>query len=243
MALLRGPARGPGHHRDGLAQLPAEARPGDPGGPASGHPGQLRACTASPSPAPPGGSWGRSTRTWCGPGTTRPGASVTWSGCCSSSARPAGLTAAGLDRFMTGLQQVGIGAAEDMLLTGAGRPAGDPGLALEGPDPLLGHPGHLPQPGPRGPGGGHRAQAVHRRRPGRPHRGPGRRPSWAAAKACCSTPAPALERELAELHPLGKPVAIHAIGGRAIEQALMALETWPAKAWGSPGCAWNTFSS
>jgi predicted amidohydrolase YtcJ len=33
-----------------------------------------------------------------------------------------------------------------------------------------------------------------------------------------------LEEVLAELHPLGKPMAIHAIGGRAVTQTLTALE-------------------
>ena len=135
----------------------------------------------------------------------------------------ASLTAAGLDQFMTGLQQAGIGAAEDLLLTGPGAlrvvraspwkdrircwaaPSVFRVLDPEAQDAVTGF--KLFTDGALGartaaPEGGYLDGTDGLLL----HTGPG------------------LERELATLHPLGKPIAIHAIGGRAIEQALAALE-------------------
>jgi hypothetical protein len=133
------------------------------------------------------------------------------------------LTAAGLDRFMAGLQQAGIGAAEDLLLTGAGAlrviqaspwkdrircwaaPAIFRTLDAESREAVTGlklfTDGALGARTAAQEGGyldGTEGLLLH--------------------------PGPELERELAALHPLGNPIAIHAIGGRAIEQVLVALE-------------------
>jgi predicted amidohydrolase YtcJ len=135
----------------------------------------------------------------------------------------AGLNAAGLDRFMTGLQQAGIGAAEDMLLIGAdalGVIQASPwkgrircwtsqaifrSLAPEAQEAVTGlkvfTDGAL----------GARTAALEGG-------------FLDGGEGLLIYTGPELEQELAALHPLGKPVAIHAIGGRAIEQSLVALE-------------------
>ena len=135
----------------------------------------------------------------------------------------AGLTAAGLDRTMAGLQQVGIGAAEDMLLTG-----GDALRVIQASPwkdrircwatPAI---FHTLDPEARETVAGIKLFTD------------GALGARTAAleggfldggEGLLLHTGPELERELATLHPLGKPIAIHAIGGRAIEQALTALE-------------------
>jgi hypothetical protein len=145
----------------------------------------------------------------------------------------AGLTASGLDRFMSGLQQDGIGAAEDLLLTGVGAlrvilaspwkdrircwatPAIFRTLDVEARKAVAGL--KLFTDGALGP----RTAALDGTYLG-------------GGDGMLLYGGDALERELAELHPLGKPVAIHAIGGRAIEQALKALEHLASQGLGFP---------
>ena len=135
----------------------------------------------------------------------------------------AGLTAAGLDRFMTGLQQAGIGAAEDLLLTGAGAlrviqaspwkdrircwatPAIFRTLDAEAREAVAGL--KLFTDGALGARTAAQEGAY-----------------LGGGDGLLLHTGPELEQELAALQPLGKPVAIHAIGGRAIEQVLAALE-------------------
>ena len=135
----------------------------------------------------------------------------------------AGLTPARLASFMAGLQRAGIGAAEDMLLTdeaalrviqaspwsalircwttpaiyrtlGADAQAAVAGLKVFTDGALGARTAAMAAPYT---GGGY-GMLIHT--------------------------GPELERLLAELQALGKPVAIHAIGGRAVAQALDALE-------------------
>lgn len=135
----------------------------------------------------------------------------------------AGLTAAKLDTFMTGLQRAGIGAVEDMLLTD------EAALRVIQASPWSGRircwttPAIYRTLGPEAQAAlagiklftdgalGARTAAM-----GEPFLGGG--------DGMLIYTGPALERELAELQALGKPIAIHAIGDRAIDQALTALE-------------------
>jgi hypothetical protein len=135
----------------------------------------------------------------------------------------AGLTPAGLDRYMTSLEQVGIGAVEDMLLFGgealaviaaspwAGRircwttPAIFRGLPAEAQEAVTGL--KLFTDGALGA----RSAAMEEPFPG-------------GGRGLLIYTQDGLERHLADLHPLDKPLAIHAIGTRAIEQAITALE-------------------
>jgi len=142
--------------------------------------------------------------------------------------RTAGFTAAGLDRFMHKLQAAGIGAVEDMLLT-------DPG-ALE-----------VIQASPwRGRIRCWTTPAIFRRLD------PEAQPDIAGVKlftdgalgartaalagaylgggnGMLTHTGAGLEAELAAAQALDKPVAIHAIGERAVEQALDALERLAAR--------------
>ena len=140
----------------------------------------------------------------------------------------AGLSAAKLDAFMTGLQRVGIGAVEDMLLTDGGAlrvilaspwrgrircwttPAIHRTLDAAGQAAVTGL--KLFTDGAVGA----RTAAMD----GAFRNG---------AKGLLLYPEGVLERTLGELHPLGKPVAIHAIGGRAVTQTLDALERLAAQ--------------
>ena len=142
--------------------------------------------------------------------------------------RTAGLTPAGLDTFMTGLQKAGIGAAEDMLLIGRealevilaspwrGRircwatPALFRSLDPEAQEAITGL--KLFTDG-----------ALGARTAGMA------RPLLDGTEGLLLYTQAGLEEELAALHPLGKPVAIHAIGERAIDQALVALEALAAQ--------------
>jgi predicted amidohydrolase YtcJ len=135
----------------------------------------------------------------------------------------AGLTAAKLDAFMTGLQRVGIGAAEDMLLSD------EAALRVIQASPWSGRircwttPGIFRALGPQAQDAvaglklftdgalGARTAAMDR----------GFRDG---AQGLLIYDSHGLEEVLAELHPLAKPLAIHAIGGRAVTQTLTALE-------------------
>ena len=124
---------------------------------------------------------------------------------------------------MAGLQQCGIGAAEDLLLTGPGAlgvilaspwkerircwatPAVFRALDPEAQEAVTGF--KLFADGSLGartaaPAGGY----------------------LDGGEGLLLHPGTGMEQQLADLQPLGKPVAIHAIGGRAIEQVLVALE-------------------
>ena len=134
-----------------------------------------------------------------------------------------GLTASGLDRFMTSLQQAGIGAAEDLLLTGAGALRAIQASPWKGRIRCWAAPALFRTLDPEDREAvtgiklftdgalGARTAA---------HQGG----YLDGSAGLLLHPGPELERELAGLHPLGKPIAIHAIGGLAIEQALEALE-------------------
>jgi len=135
----------------------------------------------------------------------------------------AGLTAAKLDLFMGGLQRAGLGAVEDMLLTDeaalrviqasrwSGRircwttPAIHRSLGPEAQAAVAGL--KLFTDGALGA----RTAAM-------------TEPFLDGGDGMLIYSGPALERALAELQALAKPVAIHAIGGRAVDQALTALE-------------------
>jgi predicted amidohydrolase YtcJ len=135
----------------------------------------------------------------------------------------AGLAPAALDGFMTGLEQVGVGAVEDMLLTGAealkvirespwaGRircwttPAIYRDLAPADQEAITGL--KLFTDGALGA----RSAALEGA-------------FLEGGQGLLIYAEPDLERLLADLQPLGKPLAIHAIGGRAIEQVLTVLE-------------------
>jgi predicted amidohydrolase YtcJ len=137
--------------------------------------------------------------------------------------RSAGLTAAKLDAYMAGLQRAGIGAVEDMLLTDPGAlrviqaspwsgrircwttPAIYRTLDPEAQDAVTGL--KLFTDGAVGA----RTAAM-------------AEPFLGGGDGLLIYPGPALERELMALQALGKPIAIHAIGERAVEQALAALE-------------------
>ena len=101
---------------------------------------------------------------------------------------------------------------------------GDPELPLGGPSPLLGHPQDLPDLEPCHSGRHDRAQVLHGWRPGLPDRGPEGRIPGRAERASCSTRTRNCCGPLARPTGYGKPVAIHAIGDRAIEQVLGVLE-------------------
>jgi predicted amidohydrolase YtcJ len=140
----------------------------------------------------------------------------------------AGFTAAKLDSFMAGLQRAGVGAVEDMLLTGAdalrviqaspwsGRircwttPAIYRTLDPEAREAVAGL--KLFTDGAVGA----RTAAMDGA-----FRGGG------AGLLIYS--ASTLEQALADLQPLGKPLAIHAIGARAVAQTLTALERLAAQ--------------
>jgi len=140
----------------------------------------------------------------------------------------AGLTPAGLDSFMTGLQDAGIGAAEDMLLIGQealrivqaspwrGRircwatPALFRALDPQARDAVTGL--KLFTDGALGA----RTAAM-------------ARPFLDGTGGLLLYTQAGLEQELMDLHSLDKPVAIHAIGELAIDQALTALETLAAR--------------
>ena len=146
----------------------------------------------------------------------------------------AGLTAPKLGSFMAGLQRVGIGAAEDLLLLDEaaleviqaspwkGRircwttPALYRSLGTQARDQVAGLKLFTD-----GAVGAHTAALEGTFLGGGDglllHTGPG------------------LERVLGELQPLGKAVAIHAIGGRAVEQTLAALEHLAACGLALPG--------
>ena len=141
----------------------------------------------------------------------------------------AGLDAARLDAFMASLARAGIGAVDDLLLTDAAA------LAVIQASPWSGRIRCWTSP------------AIYR----------GLAPAAQAAvaglklftdgalgarTAAMETPflggggagmltwtGPALEAELASVHGLGKPVAVHAIGGRAIAQVLDVLERLAAQ--------------
>ncbi|MDR3672290.1 MAG: amidohydrolase family protein [Holophaga sp.] len=140
----------------------------------------------------------------------------------------AGLTAAKLDAFMTGLQRVGIGAVEDMLLIG------EPALQVIQASPWNGRIRCWTTP------------AIYRTL------SPSAQDAVAGLKLFTDGALGArtaamdgtflgggeglliytgasLEQELADLQPLGKPLAIHAIGGRAVGQTLAALERLAAQ--------------
>jgi len=138
--------------------------------------------------------------------------------------RSAGLTAAGLDAFMTGLQGAGIGAAEDMLLYGAEALRVIQESRWRGRIRCWASPALFRTLDPEAQGTvtgiklftdgafGTRTAALDGEYVG-------------GGQGMLLYTTPELEEELAALQPLGKPVAIHAIGGRAIEQTLTALET------------------
>jgi predicted amidohydrolase YtcJ len=135
----------------------------------------------------------------------------------------AGLTAAKLDAFMAQLQAAGIGAAEDMLLTDAGALAvlrasrwwprlrcwASPALyrTLEAGEQAAVTGLKLFTDGALGA----RTAAM-------------ARPFRSGEPGLLLYEDQVLEEELAGLQPLGKPLAIHAIGVRAVEQAVAALE-------------------
>ncbi len=145
----------------------------------------------------------------------------------------AGLTAANLDAFMTGLQQAGIGAVEDMLLTDAGA------LRVIRESPWSGRircwttPAIFRTLGPEGQAAvtglkvftdgavGARTAAMDGAFLG-------------GGRGLLLHSDDALLRTLAELHPLGMPVAIHAIGGRAVTQTLDVLERLAGQGLGFP---------
>ena len=135
----------------------------------------------------------------------------------------AGLTPDGLDAFMESLQALGIGEVEDMLLT-------DPAalevlLASRWRDrvPFWTTPAlyrRLPAAAQAATAGlklftdgalGARTAAMEK-------------PFLGGGQGLLTYADEGLEAQLAELLPLGKPLAIHAIGGRAIAQVLGALE-------------------
>ena len=140
----------------------------------------------------------------------------------------AGLTAAKLDAFMTGLQRVGIVAVEDMLRTDAGA------LRLIQASPWSGRircwttPAIFRTLDPQAQEAvaglklftdgavGARTAAMDGA-----FRGGG--------EGLLIYSAADLEQVLAELQPLGKPLAIHAIGGRGGAQTLTALERLDAQ--------------
>jgi predicted amidohydrolase YtcJ len=142
--------------------------------------------------------------------------------------RSAGFTPAKLEAFMRRLQAAGIGAVEDMLLSGPealavirdspwrGRlrcwttPAIYRTLAAPDQDQVAGL--KLFTDGALGA----RTAAM-----SRPYLGGG--------DGMLTYSAAGLEVELAAAHPLGKPMAIHAIGERAVGQVLAALEHLAAR--------------
>jgi predicted amidohydrolase YtcJ len=135
----------------------------------------------------------------------------------------AGLTRAKLDAFMTGLRRVGVGTVEDMLLTGAAAlevirespwrdqvrcwasPKVFAALGADARDAVTGI--KLFTDGALGARTAALAGAF-----------------LDGGRGLLLHSDAGLEQELAGLHGLGKPLAIHAIGGRAIEQALTVLE-------------------
>ena len=137
--------------------------------------------------------------------------------------KSAGLTAAKLDSFMTGLQAAGIGAVEDMLLTDEDAlrvilaspwsarvrcwttPAIYRGLSPAAQEAVAGL--KLFTDGALGA----RTAAMET-------------PFRDGGDGLLIYTGPSLEQELEALQPLDKPVAIHAIGGRAVAQTLTALE-------------------
>jgi predicted amidohydrolase YtcJ len=136
----------------------------------------------------------------------------------------AGLTSAKLDSFMTGLQRVGIGAVEDMLLTDEGAlrviqgspwsgrircwttPAIYRSLSADAQAAIAGL--KLFTDGALGA----RTAAMEEAFQG------------GGGDGLLIYTGSGLERELAELQALGKPIAIHAIGARAVGQVVTALE-------------------
>jgi predicted amidohydrolase YtcJ len=135
----------------------------------------------------------------------------------------AGFDAGKLEAFMTGLQAVGIGAADDMLLTGP------EALKVIQASPWRGRircwatPAVYRTLDPRaqaavaglklftdGAVGARTAAMDGAFRDG--------------AKGLLLFPGETLRQALADLQPLGKALAIHAIGGRAVSQVLDALE-------------------
>jgi predicted amidohydrolase YtcJ len=136
----------------------------------------------------------------------------------------AGLTAAKLDSFMAGLQRVGIGAVEDMLLTDEGALRVIQGSSWSGRIRCWTTPAIYRTLGPDAQAAvaglklftdgalGARTAAMER-----PFLGGG-------GDGLLIYTGPGLEQELADLQALGKPIAIHAIGARAVDQALTALE-------------------
>jgi len=134
----------------------------------------------------------------------------------------AGFDAAGLDAFMTGLERVGIGAVEDLLLLDAEALRVIRASAWAGRIRVWAAPDvfRTLAAGEREAVAGLKlftdgALGARTAAMDRPFRGGG--------DGLLLYGPGALARELAELAPLGKPVAIHAIGGRAITQTLDAL--------------------
>jgi predicted amidohydrolase YtcJ len=135
----------------------------------------------------------------------------------------AGLTSARLDAFMESLQRVGIGAVEDMLLTDPGALAVIQASRWSGRVRFWTTPGlyrQLPAAAQAAVAGlklftdgalGARTAALET-------------PFLGGGLGLLTHTDAALETELAETQALGKPVAIHAIGGRAIGQVLKCLE-------------------
>jgi len=142
--------------------------------------------------------------------------------------RSAGFTAAKLDRFMAKLQAAGIGAVEDMLLT-------DPGaLGVIRASPWRGRIRCWTTPAIFRALDADAQGAV----AGLKLFTDGALGARTAALAgsylgggggMLTYSGPGLEAELAQVHGLGKPVAIHAIGERAVDQALDALERLAAQ--------------
>ena len=135
----------------------------------------------------------------------------------------AGLTPASLDGYMASLEQVGIGAVEDMLLFGARA------LAVIGASPWAGRIRCWTTPSIFRSLDDASREAV----TGLKLFTDGALGARTAAlegeflgggQGMLIHTLEGLERQLADLQPLGKPVAIHAIGGRAIDQAITALE-------------------
>jgi hypothetical protein len=135
----------------------------------------------------------------------------------------AGFDAARLDRFMTGLQQAGIGAMEDMLVLD------EAALRVIQASPWRGRircwasPGLYRSLGPAlrdavaglklfadGAVGARTAAMA--------------RPFRDGGHGLLLHPGRALDGQLADLAPLGRPLAIHAIGGLAVARTLDALE-------------------
>jgi len=139
----------------------------------------------------------------------------------------AGLTAAKLDAFMTGLQRAGIGAVEDMLLSD------EAALRVIQASPWSGRIRCWTTPGIFRTLGAEARDAV----AGLKLFTDGALGARTAAmdggfrdggQGLLIYAGTALEELLQELHPLGKPLAIHAIGARAVAQTLTALERMAA---------------